>query len=351
MAILDVIEYLDPTGKDIAHRVPEAGSGEFRLGSQLIVRENQNAVFFRDGKALDTFEAGRHTLSTNNIPILANILAIPFGGTSPFRAEVYFVGMHEFIDQKWGTPEPIAYRDSEFGIVRLRAFGAYSFAVNNASLFVNKVVGTRGLVSTAAITDFLRGIIISNLADLLGENMKSILDLPSLYAEIAAGTRASVQDNFNQLGLDLRSLNVQAITPPEDVQKAIDTRSSMGAIGMQNMGAFAQYQAAQAMRDVANNPGGSSDMASAGLGLGAGAGLGAAMAGMINQAANQPAGQPVPAPAATQTCPHCSATIAASAKFCSECGKPVSVATKCKNCQADLAPGAKFCANCGTKVE
>lgn len=347
MAILDVIEYLDPTGKEIAHRVPENGSGEFRLGSQLIVRENQQAVFFRDGKALDTFEAGRHTLSTNNIPILINILSIPFGGTSPFRAEVYFVGMQEFIDQKWGTPEPIAYRDSEFGIVRLRAFGMYSFAVNNASLFVNKVVGTRGLVSTAAIADFLRGIIISSLADLLGENMKSILDLPAMYADIAAGAKASVQDNFNQLGLDLRSLNIQAITPPEDVQKAIDTRSSMGAIGLQNMGAFAQYQAAQAMRDAANNPGGSGDMASAGLGLGAGAGLGAAMAGMINQAANQPAAAPV----ATRTCPHCNATIAAAAKFCPECGKPVSVATKCKNCQADLAPGAKFCANCGTKVE
>src|SRR6478672_7284120 len=115
MAILDVIEFLDPTGRQMVHRVPEDGSGEFRLGSQLIVRESQAAVFFRDGKALDTFGAGRHTLSTNNIPILTDLLSIPFGGKSPFRAEVVFVSLQEFIDQKWGTPEPIVYRDSELG--------------------------------------------------------------------------------------------------------------------------------------------------------------------------------------------------------------------------------------------
>src|SRR6476620_1137441 len=129
MAILDVIEWLNQTGREMIHRVPEQGSGEFRLGSQAIVRESQVAVFFRDGKALDVFGPGRHTLSTQNIPLLANLISIPFGGTSPFRAEVVFVSLADFIDQKWGTSEPVVFRDKELGMVRLRAFGSYSLAV------------------------------------------------------------------------------------------------------------------------------------------------------------------------------------------------------------------------------
>jgi membrane protease subunit (stomatin/prohibitin family) len=358
MAILDVIEFLDPTGNEIVHRVPEDDSGEFRLGSQLIVRESQAAVFFRDGKALDTFGAGRHTLSTNNIPILAGLLSLPFGGRSPFRAEVVFVSLQEFIDQKWGTPEPIVFRDSELGMVRLRAFGGYSMAVNNPQLFVSKIVGTQGMLSTDQISSFLRGVIISGLNDLLGENMKTVLDLPSMYEEIAAATRARVKETFGSMGLDLRLFNIQAITPPEDVQKAIDQRAGMGAIGMQNMQSYMQYQAAQAMRDAAQNEGAGGGAAAAGLGLGAGASLGAAMAGSLGQAAQQPAAAPpapaAPAPAApapaTVRCPTCNAENSASAKFCSECGARLSTVTKCPNCNADLAPGAKFCSECGAKI-
>src|SRR3954453_17256275 len=160
MAILDVIEFLDPTGRQIIQRVPEGGSGEFRLGSQLIVRESQVAVFFRDGKALDVFGPGRHTLSTQNIPLLANLISIPFGGTSPFRAEVVFVSLRDFIDQKWGTSEPVVFRDSELGMVRLRAFGTYAMSIADPQQFVNKIVGTQGLYTTDQIGDYLRGIIV-----------------------------------------------------------------------------------------------------------------------------------------------------------------------------------------------
>src|SRR5439155_5824803 len=125
MGVLDVIEFLDPTGRQILHRVPEGGSGEFRIGSQLVVRESQVAVFFRDGKALDVFGQGRHTLTTANIPLLTRLLSLPFGGTSPFRSDVYFVARKIFTDLKWGTKEPVAFRDAELAMVRLRAFGVY----------------------------------------------------------------------------------------------------------------------------------------------------------------------------------------------------------------------------------
>ena len=289
MAILDVIEFMDPTGRQIVHRVPEGGSGEFRLGSQLIVRENQAAVFFRDGKALDVFGPGRHTLSTMNIPLLANLISIPFGGKSPFRAEVYFVNLADLLDQKWGTQEPVTFRDSEFGMVRLRAFGTYAMAVADPQLFVNKVVGTQGLYETGQITDYLRNIIVSRFNDLLGDTMKTLLDLPSQYNELGAGLRASLVDDFANLGLNLKAFYITSITPPEEVQKRIDERSGMGAIG--DMNRYLQYQAAQALGGIGqgaaggNGGGGSgvADAAGAGLGLGAGMGMGAGMAQIIAQ--------------------------------------------------------------------
>src|SRR5829696_488685 len=239
MALLDVIEFLDPSGQQIVHRVPEGGSGEFRLGSQLIVRESQAAVFFRDGKALDVFGPGRHTLSTMNIPLLANLISIPFGGTSPFRAEVYFVNLADLIDMKWGTMEPVTFRDSEFGMVRLRAFGTYAMAVADPQLFVNKIVGTQGLYETGQIEDYLRNIIVSRFNDIMGETMTTLLDLPAKYNEVGAALRGTVTDDFNNLGLLLKAFYVTSITPPEEVSKRIDERTGMGVVG--NMGTYMQY--------------------------------------------------------------------------------------------------------------
>ncbi len=285
MAILDVIEFLDPTGRQLVHRVPEGGSGEFRLGSQLVVRESQTAVFFRDGKALDLFGPGRHTLSTANIPLLANLISIPFGGKSPFRAEVYFVNMADLLDMKWGTMEPVTFRDSEFGMVRLRAFGAYAMNVADPQLFVNKVVGTQGLYETGQIEDYLRTIIVSRFNDLMGQTMKTLLDLPQYYNELGTGLKTAVADDFGNLGLNLKALYVTAITPPEEVQKRIDERTGMGVVG--NMQQYMQYQAAQAVGNLGKGDGeGGGDVAGAagaGLGLGAGMGMGAGMAQIIAQ--------------------------------------------------------------------
>jgi len=284
--IFDVVEAADQRPTDMVVRVPEVGAGDFRLGSQVIVRESQAAVFFRDGKALDVFRAGRHTITTANVPLLINLLGTLFDGRSPFTAEVYFVNLREFLDMKWGTPEPIALRDPDLGLARLRAFGTYSMQIQDPQMFVTKIVGAQGIYQTSQIENFLRSIIVSNLTDLLGESKKGLFDLPAYFDEVGAGVRAKISDAFAQLGLALKQFLVSSISPTEETAKAIDERASMGAIG--NMQTYLQFQAARAMRDAAANEGGGA--AGTGMGLGAGVGLGAAMAQAIAQAiSSQPA--------------------------------------------------------------
>ena len=295
---IDVVEAPDQGANEMVARVPETGSGDFRLGSQVIVRESQRAIFYRDGKSLDVFPAGRHTITTANLPILSGLLRFVTGGDNMFTAEVYFVNMREFTDMKWGTPQPISLRDTDLGLVRLRAFGQYSMQISDPKRFVDQIVGTQGLYSTGQIEDYLRNAIISRLTDVLGQNMKSIFDLPQLFDEISAGMRAKVQDDFTAMGIALKQFMVVSINPTEETAKAIDERSSMGAIG--DVDKYMKYKTAQAVGDAAKSGGGSGD----GLSLGAGLGMGAGMAGMItnamstNQQAQQPAQPAAPAAAA-----------------------------------------------------
>ena len=353
MALFDLIEHPNEAPGEIVRRFPEYGSGDFRLGSQLVVRESQRAVFFRDGKALDLFGPGRHTLSTNNIPLLTTLIGLPFGGQSPFTAEVVFVSMRDFNEMKWGSPQPLVFRDTELGMVRLRAFGTYAMRVTDPQLFVTQVVGTRGAFSTAQIDEYLRGLIISEFNDILAEVQTSILDLAKMSREVGDATRNALGDDFQQMGLSLISFQIGAITPPEEVQRRIDERSGMAALG--DMNTYTQFQAAQAMRDAAQNESGGA--AAAGLGLGAGVGLGQAMAGAFQGAGQQAQqgqqGQQAPATPqaapATRTCPHCQAQMPANARFCPTCGKAVPAATTrfCPECGTENPASNKFCSNCG----
>jgi membrane protease subunit (stomatin/prohibitin family) len=295
--VIDLIQLPNEHADEIVRRLPESGSGEFRLGSQLVVREGQRAVFVRDGKALDVFGPGRHTISTNNIPLLTGLIGALTGGTSMFTAEVFFVSMREFTDMKWGTAQPVAFRDADLGMVRLRAFGSYSMRVDDPQLFVNQVVGSRGAYSTGSIDEFLKAVVVNEFTDLLGDAKTPLLDLGGLTKELADSMKAALADDFQRLGLQLVTFQIGGITPPEEVQKAIDQRSAMGAIG--DMGTFTQYQAAQAMRDAANNPGGAGGAAATGVGLGAGVALGQTMAGAMQNATNRPAAAPAASTADT----------------------------------------------------
>ncbi|PWH16989.1 MAG: virion core protein (lumpy skin disease virus) [Ardenticatenia bacterium] len=283
--IIDVIEAPDQQRNQMVVRVPEVGAGDFRLGSAIIVRESQAAVFYRDGKALDVFGPGRHQITTANLPLLSSLLRLATGGNDLFTAEVYFVNMIEFTDWKWGTQEPVTLRDPDFGVVRVRAFGNYSVQISDPQLFVTKIVGTGGGYQTSQIQDFLRGIIVARFADVLGESKVPVLDLPSMQDEMAAAMRSKLSDEFDSFGLALKTFFLQNISLPEEVQKAIDQRAAMGAIG--NMQQFMQYQAAQAVRDAAQQEGGGG-LAGAGVGLGAGAGLGAVLGQTMAQSMQPP---------------------------------------------------------------
>lgn len=296
--IFDVIEYPNEMRDEIVHRFPETGPGDFRIGSQVIVRESQTAVFFRDGNALDVFGPGRHTIVTYNIPLLIDKIGKAlFNEKKPFPAEVYFVSMREFADRKWGTPQPIIVRNPNMGlgVALLQGFGTYSFQIKDPQQFVTQVVGAQGVFRTLDIETRLRSMLLSKLQDLLGETAAkySVPELIGLTEELGAGVRAKTQDDFLALGLTLKAYYIENLKPSSK------SAEELRAMGMLDMQTYTQLQAADAMRDAAQNPSGGAGL-TAGIGAGMGIGnvLSQSLAGMAAPAASQPTQQATPSTSA-----------------------------------------------------
>ena len=273
--VFDVIEWADEMPNEIVHRFPEVGAGDFRIGSQVIVREAQAAVFFRDGKALDVFGPGRHTITTANIPLLINVLGKAFDGRSPFTAEVYFVSMREFRDRKWGTPQPIPVQTPGVGLgwLLLKGFGTYSYQVKNPQQFVTQIVGTRGIYLMSDIENDLRSRLLRSMTDMFGEmkgKYKTVQDILGWLDEISAGVRAKAAAEFEAIGLELKTFVIASMTPSENTAEELRSR------GLLDAQMYAQLQAADAMREAAQNPSG-------GAGLTAGIGAGMGIGNMISQ--------------------------------------------------------------------
>ncbi|HNR11913.1 MAG TPA: SPFH domain-containing protein [Thermodesulfobacteriota bacterium] len=346
MALLDILEWYDESGKEILHRLPEQGSADIAFGSQLIVQENQAAVFFRDGKAYDVLGPGRHTLSSLNIPVLTKALSLPFEYKSPFRVSVYCISTKIFTDLKWGTREPVTFKDSELGMVRLRAFGNYTMRIVQPLLFISTMVGTQGVYTTEAISDYLRDVIVSRLNDLIGERLDTILNLPGYYDELAVMLKGRLHEDFTRYGIELIDIFINSITPPDEVQRMIDERTSMKALG--DLDRFVTYKAAKALGDAANaeGEGAAGTAAGTGMGLGMGAGLGMMLPGILQKALRETESHP-----ASAACPACHTSLPSDSRFCPRCGQQLNLGNRCSSCNAYVPAGANFCMACGAKVQ
>ncbi len=343
---IEVIEWLDSSQDTLVYRFPVAGQ-EIKNGAQLIVRESQAAVFVFEGQVADVFTPGKYEIDGGNTPILSKLGAWKYGFNSPFKSEVYFVNTKQFTDMKWGTSNPVMLRDADFGIVRLRAFGAYSLRVADPAEFIRQIAGTNAHFQTEDIDGQLKRAIVTEFSDALGELKIPALDLAAQYKEIGEAIRAKINEDFATYGLEVTKFYVENVSLPPEVEAAMDKRASMGALG--DAQTYMQFQAADALRDAAQNEGGGAGL---GAGLGAGFAVGGQMANVFGQQAGGVGGAAQPPSASTVPCPTCGKGNATGVKFCSDCGGKMEVAkVPCVKCGAELREGAKFCSDCGSTQE
>ena len=276
--LIDIIQWLDDSSNTLVYRF-ERMNNEIKYGAKLTVREGQMAVFINEGQLADVFKPGMHTLTTQNMPVLSTLKGWKYGFESPFKAEVYFVNTRKFTDLKWGTPGPATMRDSEFGIVRATAFGIYTIRISDPGIFIKDISGTEGRFTTDSIQENLRGKIGLRIKEVMPELGLSIIDMEAKVSVIGQMLRDRIQPDFAAMGLELVEVQVQDIGLPEEVEKAIDKRGAIAAVG--NLQAYTQYETASSIHDAATTP---NSAAGAGMGLGAGFAMGGNMVGQMGGA-------------------------------------------------------------------
>jgi membrane protease subunit (stomatin/prohibitin family) len=321
---IDVIQWTETGDGVLAYRYPMQDM-EIQYGGQLTVRESQMALFVNEGKAADAFGPGLHTLETRTLPILTNLQNWDKAFQSPFKSDIYFFSTRVQTNQRWGTPSPITIRDKDFGMVRLRGFGVYSYHIANPLVFHQKVSGTRDLYTVADLDGHLRNTIVGRVSDTFAKSQIPFLDLAANLAELSQRLGEQLMATFTDLGLALDSFVVENLSLPEELQKRLDERIGMNMVG--NLRDYTQFQVAQSVPAAAANPGGGAGL---GAGLGAGMAMGKAMVDALTPGA--PAAPPASGAGAA---PPAAPAADAGTKFCTNCGKPIPKV-------------AKFCSECGS---
>lgn len=340
MGLLKNIEWTDDSKNTIVYKV-DMKNDYISKGSVLTVRDSQAAVFAHKGKMADVFLPGFYKLDTDSIPVLTKLMSWKYGFENPFRSDVYFVSTKQFTGMKWGTANPIIIRDKDYGAVRVRGYGNYSFRVDDPFVFLQELSGTNSSFKTQDITDYLKSIVVTGISDAIGESKIPILDMAGNLLELGELVKYSMQPTFKAMGLELTKFVFENFSMPKELEEALDKNTSLGMM-RGNMDAYMAMAQADALKEAAKNPG----MAGAAMGAGMGFGMGNMFGGMFaNNAAANVANR---TNEEKITCPKCGAQASAKAKFCPECGSKMG--ETCPKCGAAVKKGAKFCPECGQKL-
>lgn len=360
---LDIIQWLDESSNTLVYMYPMEDQ-EIQNGAQLIVRPGQVAIFVEQGKIADVFGPGTYKLETANLPVLADLNGWAYGFKSPFKSDVFFLNMKEFIDNKWGTNSPVWIPDSQFGQVQVRAHGTYAFKIENPVQFLTNISGTKSRYTLEHIREQLRGFIISKFADILGSLNITVAQMASNYNEIGEALRDTVEASFKALGLTITHFTIGNIGLPEEIEKTLKEVTSMNMLGTIQNEKLSKIQILKQLEimEKSTENTGLNAMLQSGMGVGMGLHMGNAFTSGINQMNNVASTQGnAPSNQVTQNvgegqskCDACHAGIPQGSKFCPECGKKVEVAAVqnkfCSQCGTPAAPGVKFCTECGTKI-
>lgn len=346
MALLKVIEWVDNSPDVLVHKV-DMSKNVINRGSALTVRDSQVAIFCDKGRMADVFLPGYYKLDTDSLPVITKLLSWKYGFQTPYKSDVYFVNTRQFTNQKWGTSNPIMIRDADYGAVRVRGFGTYSFRVKDAFVFMTELSGTHSTFRTQDISDYIRSILVMGISDAIGECGIPVLDMAGNLMELSSIVKKSLSGRFESMGLELSAFNFESFSMPQELEKALDEMTKLGMM-RRNLDVYTQMAQADALKEAAKNPG----MAGTAMGAGIGWGMGMNMGKMFDQnfGNNQAQATPAPAaqPAAGLKCSNCGVALGANAKFCPECG--TRVVTACPKCGAKLPAAGKFCPECGEKV-
>lgn len=336
MALLNIIEWSNSAPDEILHKV-DTHKHIVKRGSALTVREGQTAVFCDKGQVADVFLPGYYKLETDTLPVLTSLLSWEYAFESPFKSDIYFVNTRQFVNCKWGTATPVILRDKEYGAVRVRGYGTYSFRVSDALVFLTELSGARSSFRTEDVADYIRSILVMGVSDALGESGIPVTDMASNLIGLSATVQNLLSARFTALGLELTAFNFESFSLPEEVQKALDENVRLGVL-RKNADVYTQIAQADALKEMAKNPGAAGSMLGAGVGLGMGTNLGRTAGETMSTHPTKN----------TRACTKCGKPLNAGAKFCPECGTPVHF--YCPECGTTLAAGSKFCPECGKKL-